>query len=58
MEDSDIHEKLFDASRDGNNTRVRELLAAGADPNKYRNNDRQPIMVMSVTYNNAFSRKM
>lgn len=36
MEDSDIHKKLYDASSDGAETRVRELLAAGADPNKYK----------------------
>ena len=33
---SDIHKKLYDASSDGAETRVRELLAAGADPNKYK----------------------
>ena len=37
MADSDIHRKLFDAvGDDSDDTRVRELLAAGADPHKYR----------------------
>ena len=36
MMNSDIHYKLYDASRDGNDSRVRELLAAGAEPDKYR----------------------
>ena len=35
---ADIHKELYDVSRDGDHTRVRELLAAGADPNKYRKN--------------------
>ena len=35
MADSDIHKKLYNASDDSNSTRVRELLAAGADPNRY-----------------------
>ena len=36
MADSDIHEKLFNASgKDGDDTRVRELLTAGGDP-KYK----------------------
>ena len=36
MSDSDIHYKLYWASRDGNDARVRELLAAGAEPDKYK----------------------
>ena len=39
MADSDIHERLFNASIDGDDTRVRELLAAGADPDKYKDSD-------------------
>ena len=39
MADSDIHEKLYDASVAGEDTRVRELLAAGADPDKYKDNN-------------------
>ena len=35
MEDTDIHEKLYDASGDGDDIRVRELLAAGADPHRH-----------------------
>ena len=33
---TDIHEKLYDASGGGDRARVGELLAAGADPNKYK----------------------
>ena len=33
---ADIHEKLYDASGGGDLTRVRELLGAGANPNKYK----------------------
>ena len=33
---SDLHEKLYDASGSGDGTRVRELLEAGAEPNKYK----------------------
>ena len=37
MADPDIHRKLFDAvGDDSDDTRVRELLAAGADPHKYK----------------------
>ena len=36
MADSDIHEKLYDASVAGEDARVRELLAAGAQPDKYK----------------------
>ena len=36
MADSDIHKKLFDASSDGCETEVRELLAAGAEPDRYK----------------------
>ena len=36
MADSDIHEKLYIASDDGDDTRMRELLGTGADPDKYR----------------------
>ena len=39
MADSDIHEKLYNASYYGDDTRLRELLTAGADPNKYRNSN-------------------
>ena len=39
MADSYIHEKLYYASGNGNDTFVRELLAAGADPNKYKDID-------------------
>ena len=39
MADSDIHHKLYSASRDGNDSRVRELLAAGAEPDKYKDGD-------------------
>ena len=34
MEDPDIHEKLYKASEAGDDTRVTELLGAGADPDK------------------------
>ena len=34
MADSDIHKELYDASARGDDTRVRELLAAGAKPDK------------------------
>ena len=33
---SELHEKLFTASRAGDGTLVGELLVAGADPNKYK----------------------
>ena len=33
---ADIHERLYYASRDGNDTLVTELLAAGAEPDKYK----------------------
>merc|ERR1719394_1399936 len=32
----DIHKELYDVSKDGNCGRVRELLEAGADPDKYK----------------------
>ena len=38
MEDPDIHEKLYKASEAGDDTRVTELLGAGADPDKYKDN--------------------
>ena len=34
-----IHEKLYDASGDGDDGRVRELLVNKADPNKYKDSD-------------------
>ena len=36
MADSDIHKKLWDASAAGDGDGVRDLLAAGADPDKYK----------------------
>ena len=36
MSDSDIHRNLFSASRVGDDSRVNELLAAGAEPDKYK----------------------
>ena len=36
MADSDIHWKLYEASEAGDDTRVTELLGAGAEPDKYR----------------------
>ena len=36
MTDSDIHKKLFDSSRAGDDNRVRELLAASANPDTYK----------------------
>ena len=35
--DSKIHYNLYIASLDGNDSRVGELLAAGAEPDKYKN---------------------
>ena len=37
MAGSDLHGKLFDASSDGDDTLVRELLLAGTDPDIYKN---------------------
>ena len=45
MADSKIHERLWDASFSGQDTRVRELLAAGADPDKYIPSYGDPTMV-------------
>lgn len=39
MADSDIHKKLYWASSAGSDARVRELLAAGAEPDKYKDSD-------------------
>ena len=36
MADSDIHEVLYWASQEGEDDPVRELLAAGAEPDKYK----------------------
>ena len=36
MADSDIHKTLYKASEAGDDTRVRELLGVGADPDKYK----------------------
>ena len=35
----DIHKELFDVSGAGDSSRVRELLEAGADPDKYKGGD-------------------
>ena len=35
----DIHKELFEASLAGDRNRVRELLEAGADPDKYKDED-------------------
>ena len=48
MADSDIHRKLFDESgAASDDTRVRELLEAGADPNGSDKNLCTPLAVMS-----------
>ena len=39
---SDIDRELFEASVDGDDARVRELLAAGGNPNKYLDDDGLP----------------
>ena len=39
MADSDIHKKLYYASWAGEDTRVKKLLAAGAEPDKYKLTD-------------------
>ena len=44
MSDLDIHKELFDASVDGDDTRVRELLAAGGNPNKYLDDEGLPAL--------------
>ena len=44
MSDIDIEKELFDASVDGNDTRVRELLAAGGNPNKHLDEDGLPAL--------------
>ena len=36
MSDNKIHEKLYDASEDGDVTRVTQLLKEGAQPDNYR----------------------
>ena len=38
MVDSDIHKKLYYASIQGDDSLVRELLAAGADPDEFKDN--------------------
>ena len=38
MADSDIHKKLYYASIQGDDSLVRELLAAGADPDEFKDN--------------------
>ena len=48
MADSDIHKRLFDASYYGKDTQVRELLAAGADPDKYKKKSIPPWMLEPV----------
>ena len=45
---SDIHRKLFFASYDGSDTRVTELLRAGADPDKYRDHDGETALIVAV----------
>ena len=42
MAGTNIHKDLFNASVDGNNPRVIELLAAGGDPNKHLDEDGLP----------------
>ena len=48
MSDSDIPRQLYDASGDGVDTRVRELLGAGADPDKYRDSDGDTALIRAA----------
>ena len=44
MSGLDIHKELFDASVDGDDARVRELLAAGGNPNQYLDDEGLPAL--------------
>ena len=44
MSDNDIQKELFDASVEGDDSRVRELLAAGGNPNKYVDEEGVPAL--------------
>ena len=48
MADSDIHRKLYDASGAGDDTRLRELLGTGADPDKYKTSDGETALFMAA----------
>ena len=50
MADSDIHRNLYDASWIGEDTRVRELLAAGAEPDKYKTSYGETALSEAATY--------
>ena len=49
MADSNIHTELCDASVAGDDNRVRELLGAGADPDKYRNRHGWTALYMAAS---------
>ena len=48
--DSDIHEKLYAASLDGEDRRVRELLEVGADPQKYKDEGGNSALHIAVCH--------
>ena len=52
MTDSDIHKKLYDASSGGDDTLVRELLTAGADPDKYKDSNGFTALIVAVNRGN------
>ena len=50
MGDSDIHQELYDASSAGDDSRVRELLADGSDPDEYKDGNGWTALIVAARY--------